>query len=110
MEKSLTFRHHLVTLCINLSSRVTLLRRLISSEWGAAATTLRTTALSLLYSAAEYCSPVWCYSAHTCLIDSVLNDALRIVTGCLSSTATDHLPIFSGIQPAEFRRLGAAPS
>ena len=46
----------------------------------------------------------------TRLIDSVLNDALRIVTGCLRPTPTDHLPVLSGIQPAELRRLGATLS
>ena len=45
-----------------------------------------------------------------CLIDSVLNDALRIVTGCLRHTPTDHLLILLGIQPAELRRLGATLS
>ena len=55
-------------------------------------------------------TPVWCRSAHTRLIDSVLNDALRIVTGCLRPTPTDHLPVLSGIQPAELRRLGATLS
>ena len=57
-----------------------------------------------------YCAPVWCHSAHTRLIDSVLNDALRIVTGCLRPTPTDHLPVLSGIQPAELRRIGATLS
>ena len=66
--------------------------------------------MSLVYSAAEYCAPVWCRSAHTRLIDSVLNDALRIVTGCLRPTPTDHLPVLSGIQPAELRRMGATLS
>ena len=46
---------------------------------------------------------------HTRLIDSVLNDALRIVTGCLRPT-WDHLPTFSGIQPAELCRSGATLS
>ena len=62
------------------------------------------------YSTAEYCAPVWCRSAHTRLIDSVLNDALRIVTGCLRPISTDHLPVLSGIQPAELRRMGATLS
>ena len=93
-----------------LSSRVTLLRQLVGSEWGAGAKILRTATLSLVYSTVEYCSPVWCRSAHTRLIDSVLNDALRIVTGCMRSTPTDHLPVLSGIQPAELRRLGATLS
>ena len=82
----------------------------MGSEWGAGAKTLRIAILSLVHSTAEYCAPVWCRSAHTRLIDSVLNDTLRIVTGCLRSTPTDHLPILSGIQPAELRRLGATVS
>ena len=90
-----------------LSSPVTLLRRLVCSGWGAGAKTLRITILSLVYSTAEYCAPVWCRSAHTRLIDGVLNDALRIVTGCLRPTPTDYLPVLSSIQSAELRRMGA---
>ena len=110
LDRSLTFRHHLVALCKKLSSRATLLRRIVGSGWGAGAKTLRIATLSLVYSTAEYCSPVWCRSAHTRLIDSILNDALRIVTGCLRLTPTDHLPILSGIQPAELRRMGVTLS
>ena len=39
-----------------------------------------------------------------------MNNALRIVTGCLRPTPTDQLPVLSGIQPAELRRLGATLS
>ena len=109
LDRLLTFCHHLVALRKKLSSRVTLLRRLVGSGWSAGAKTLRIATLSLVYSAAD-CAPVWCRSAHTRLIDSVLNDALRIVTGCLRPTPTDHLPILSGIQPAELRRMGATLS
>ena len=93
-----------------LSSRVILLRRLVGSRWSAGAKTLRIVTLSLVYSTAEYWAPVWCRSAHTRLIDSVLNDTLRIVTGCLRSTPTDHLPVLSGIQPAELHPLRATLS
>ena len=96
-----------MALCKKLSSRVTLLRRLVGSEWGAGAKTLRIATLSLVYSVAEYCAPVWCRSAHTRLIDSVLNDALRIVTGCLRPTPRDHLPVLSGIQPAKLHQMEA---
>ena len=87
----------------------------MGSGWGAGAKTLRIATLSLVYSTAEYCAPVWCRSTHTRLIDSVLNDALRIVTGCLLQSPTDppptdHLPVLSGIQPAELRRMGATLS
>ena len=95
-----------MALCKKLSSRVTLLRRLVGSGWGAGAKTLRIATLSVVYSTAEYCAPVWCCSPRTRLIVSVLNDALRIVTGCLHPTPTDYLPVLSGIQPAELRRMG----
>ena len=110
LDRSLTFRHHLVALYKKLSSRVTLLRRLVGSGWDTGAKTLRIAALSLVYSTSEYCASVRCRSAHTRLIDSVLNYALCIVTGCLRPTPTDHLPILSGIQPAELRRMGATLS
>ena len=84
--------------------------RLVGSGWCAGAKTLRIAALFLVYSTAEYCAPVWCRSAYTQIIDSVLNDVLRIVTGCLRPTPTDHLPVLSGIQSAELRRMGATLS
>ena len=40
----------------------------------------------------------------------LLPDAMRMVTGCLRPTPTDHLPILSGIQPAELRRMGGTLS
>ena len=106
LDRSLTFRHHLVALHKKLSSRVTLLRRLVGSGWTAGAKTLSIATLSLVYSTTEYCAPVWCRSAHTRLIDSVFNGTLRIITGWLGPTPTDHLPVLSGIQPAELRRSG----
>ena len=64
----------------------------------AGAKTLCIVALSLVYSTAEYCAPVWCRSTHTRLIDSVLNDALLIVSECLHPT-----PRECRSQPAELR-------
>jgi len=69
LDRSFTYRRHLESLCKKLTSRVTLLRRLAGSGWGAGATTLRTTTLALVHSTAMYCAPVWCRSAHTPLID-----------------------------------------
>jgi len=68
--------------------------------------------LALYHSTAEYCPPVWFRSAHTRLIDPVINDALRTVTGCLrpTSATSDSLPILAGIQPAQLRRNRATPS
>ena len=110
LDRSLTYRPHLEALRKKLCARVSLLRRLAGTGWGASAKTLCTASLSLVYSTAEYCAPVWCRSAHIRFIDSALNDALRIVTGCLRPTSLVYLPVLSGIQPAELRRQGATLS
>ena len=65
---------------------------------------------TLVYSTSEYCAAVWYRSAHTRLINSVLNHALRIVTGRLRPTPMNHLLVLSGIHPAELRRMGATLS
>ena len=83
LDRMLTYRRHLESLRKKLTSRVALLRRLLGSGWGAEATALRTTTLALVHSTAENCAPAWRRSAHTRLIDLVINDALRTVTGCL---------------------------
>ena len=92
LDRSLTFRHHFVALRKKLSSRVTLLRRLVCSGWGADAKTLRIATLSLVYSAAEYCAPVWCRSAHTRLIDSVLKTPCALLLdACVPLQRTTYL-------------------
>jgi len=63
-----------------------------------------------VHSIAEYCALVWCRSAHTRLIDPAINDALRIVAGCLRPSPADNLPILTSIKPAELRRNGATLS
>ena len=103
LDRSLTFRYQLEALRKKISTRIALLRRLAGSWWGAGAKALRISALSLVYSTAEYCTPVWCRSTHTRLIDSIFNDALRIVTGCLRPTPMEDFPVLAGIQPAELR-------
>ena len=110
MDRSLTYRQHLESLRKKLTSRVTLLRRLAGSGWGAGATTLRIATIALVHSTVEYCAPVWCRSAHTRLIDTAINDGLRILTECVRPAPADKLPILEGIQPAELRRNGGTLS
>ena len=86
------------------------MRRLAGSVWGAGVKTLRISALCLVYSTAESCVPVLCRSTHTRFIDSILNDALRIVTGCLRPTPAEDLPVLADIQLAALHRLGATLS
>jgi len=61
--------------------------------------------LALMHSIAEYCAPVWCHSAHTRLIDHTINDALRIVTGCMRPTPAHNFHILAGIQPVSFAAM-----
>jgi len=115
LDRSLTYRRLIESLRKMLTSHVALLRRLAGSSWGAEATTLRDVTLALVHSTAGYCAPVWCCSANTRLIDCTINDALRIVTGCLRPTPGDNLPILvdiqpTGIQPAELRCIRATLS
>ena len=65
---------------------------------------------NLVYSTSEYCAPIWCRSTYIHLIDSVLNDSMRIVIGCLCPTPTGYLTILARIQPAELRRQGSTLS
>ena len=77
---------------------------LAGTTWGAGAKTLRTSALALCYSVAEYCAPVWRNSAHTNLVDVQLNNTMRTITGAVRCTRTDWLPVLSNIAPADIRR------
>jgi len=87
--------------------RNNLLSKLAGSSWGAQASTLRTSALAICYSAAEYCAPVWSRSSHTNLIDSQLNETKQIITGTLQPTPLPWLPVLSHIAPPHLRRQEA---
>ena len=102
------YQRHLESLRRKLTSRIALLGQLAGSGWGTGATTLRTA--TLVHLTTEYCAPAWCRSAHTRLIDPTINNALRIVTGCLRPTPADNLPILVGMQHAELPRSGATLS
>ena len=87
--------------CTTVKSNISLLQTKRSLK----TTATSTAAFSQVYSTAEYCAPVWCRSTHTRLIDSVLNDVLRIVTVGLRLIPTNHSPILASIQPVELRVL-----
>ena len=104
LNRTFTYQEHLETLRKKLASRVALIHRLAGTGWGARETTLRITTLTLVYSTAEYCAPVWRRSALTRLLDRPINDDMRMVTGCLKPTTTEYLPVLSGVPLAELRR------
>lgn len=97
LDRTLTFKKHLTNTAAKLKTRNNIVQKLASTTWGATAKTLRSAALGLVYSAAEYCAPVWLNSAHTNKIDCQLNASMRIISGTISSTPTRFLPVLSSI-------------
>ena len=98
LDRALAYKKHLKSLQSKVNARNGLLRCLAGSSWGAYTSTLRTGALALVYSAAEYASPAWCRSTHTNKLDVALNDTMRIITGCMRPTETTFLPVLAGIR------------
>ncbi|KAI5742795.1 hypothetical protein M8J77_011427 [Diaphorina citri] len=107
LDRSLTFKEHLSKTALKVQSRNNLIQKLTNTSWGAKASCLRTSALSLVYSTAEYASPVWLQSCHTHKIDVQINSAMRLITGTVRSTPTEWLPALSHIVPAPLRRKQA---
>ena len=83
LDRSLTYKHHIVKLKKKLQTRVNLLKQLGNSSWGSNASTTRTAALSLVFATGEFCAPVWSNSSNASKIDPVLNETCRVITGCL---------------------------
>jgi len=73
--------------------------KLADSSWGANAETLRTSAMALCYSVAEYCAPVWSLSPHTGLVGVQLNFTMRLIFDTLRSTPLPSLPVLTNIEP-----------
>jgi len=86
LDRTLSYRVHLTKTAGKLKNRNNLLMKLAGSTWGASANTLRSCALALCYSAAEYCAPVWSRSPHTSRVDVQLNSTMRLISGTLRST------------------------
>jgi hypothetical protein len=81
---------------------------LVGTGWGAGTETLRTTALAIVSSTAEYCAPVWLNSVHISKIDVQLNNAMRIISGCITSTQLPWFPTLAHIAPLKLRQKAAA--
>ena len=104
LDRSLTYTKHLSQLSVKVNAPCNLLRRLAGTKWGAHFDVLQTSTTALAFAPAEYCSPVWCRSAHTHRLDAALNNGLRLVSGCIQSTPTFMLPVVSGIMPPDISR------
>ena len=91
LDRTLSYKEHMHNTKMKVATRNNLLRKLSNSKWGANASTIRTTALALCYSVAEYAAPVWARSSHAQKLNPELNSACRAVTGCLKPTNVENL-------------------
>ena len=98
LDRMLSYREHLTKTAGKLKNRNNLLMKLAGSTWGSSANTLRSSALALCYSAAEYCFPVWSRSAHTSQVEVQLNSTMRLIYLVPSVLHLSH-----GFQPYEGR-------
>ena len=106
LDRTLSYKAHCTNASKKINTRNNLLRKISFKSWGADIPTLKTTALSLCYSIAEYCAAVWGHSTHVSKVDTALRNTSRAVSGCLRSTPVDLLPPLSGLPlPAERRML-----
>ena len=81
LDRQLTYRQHIEGLRGKVMARNNFIRCLCGSTWGANAKTLRTAALAIVHSSAEYVTPEWSRSSHTKKLDVSLNNTIRIITG-----------------------------
>jgi len=108
LDRTLSFKLALEQRGEKLKVRNNLVQKLVGSDWGANGNVLRTSVLALVYSAAEYASPVWYACHHTDRIDVQLNVAMRTITGAVNSTPVPWLHVLSNIEPPQIRRKLAA--
>ena len=99
LNRTLSYSTHIAKVKAKTAARNHVLRKLANSKWGTHPSTIKTTALALCYSTAEYACPVWERSAHAHKVDPVLNDACRAITGCLQPTNVENLYLLAGIAP-----------
>ena len=91
LDRTLSYKTHIHNTKMKVATRNNLLKKLANSRWGTNARTIRTTALALCYSTAEYAAPVWERSAYAHLLNPELNQACRAITGCLRPTNVENL-------------------
>ena len=108
LDRTLTYKDHIIKTAKKLKSRNNLISKLAGTNWGARTNTLRTSALALCYSVAEYCAPVWARSAHVHRLDVQLNHTMRLISGTLRPTEIPWLPVLSNIAPPDIRRWAAS--
>ena len=69
LDRTLSYSTHIAKVKAKTAARNNVLRKLANSKWGTHPSTIKTTALALCYSTAEYACPVWERLAHAHKVD-----------------------------------------
>ena len=105
LDSTLSYKQYIIhNTKMKVATRNNILWKLANSKWGTSTSMIRTTALALCYSVAEYAAPVWARSHYAHVLDSELNTACRAITGCLKPTNVENLYLLAGIAPPDIRR------
>ena len=99
LDRTLSYKAHIEKARKKVGTRKNIIRKLRNSRWGATPTTLRSSALALCCSAAEYACPVSERSSHAKNLNATLNETCRMITGCLKPTNTNRLSLLAGFAP-----------
>ena len=89
---------------MKVAIRNNLLKKLANPKWGTNASTIRTTALGLCYSIAEYAAPELSRSSHADILDPELNKASRVITGCPKPIYVEGVYLLARIALTDIRR------
>ena len=104
MDHTMNYTQHIHNTKMKVDTRNNLLRKLANSKWGTCAITIRTTALALCCSVAEYTTPVGARSHHAHVLDEELNTACRAKNGRLKQTNVAYLYLLAGIALPDISR------
>ena len=104
LDRTLSYKEHMHNTKMRVATRNKVLRKMSNSKWGANASTIRTTALALCLSVAEYAAPVLARSSHAQKLNPELNSAYRAVTGYLRPTNIEDLYLLARIAPPDIWR------
>lgn len=93
-DSLLKFSHHVQSSINNTKPKINILKSLAGTDWGQDQETLVSTYKSIGRSVLEYGAPIWSpiiSNNSWNKLQVVQNQALRIATGCLKMSNTDHL-------------------
>ena len=105
-DKRLTWKAHIEKAEKKAKARLSIMRKLAGSAWGADMQTLKRTYTGNVRPALEYGMAAWGTVANTHFerLKKVQNQATRVMTGAIKSTPVNIIESTTGVQPLEDRR------